>query len=72
MSANPKWSMSDAQREAWNKRTLTVTVKEHCPECKQLKEGVKERKNYWPTLSATCCSECWPKLIGQYQGVAVC
>jgi hypothetical protein len=64
--------MDDRQREIWNARVPTVTVRERCDECGLLKEGVKKRQNYWPTISATCCAECFTNLIGEAQGYVAC
>lgn len=62
--------MNAKERETWNARVPAVTVLDRCDECEQLKPTVQKRQNYWPTLSATCCSECWSRLIAEHQGVA--
>lgn len=62
--------MDAKQREEWNARVPSVTVLDRCNECEQLKPNVQKRQNYWPTLAATCCSECWARLIAEHQGVA--
>ena len=35
--------MDTKQREIWNARVPTVTVRDRCDECGLLKEGVKKR-----------------------------
>lgn len=64
MGANPKWGMSDAQREAWNKRALTVTVLTRCETCGMLKNDVqlREHTGYYPIahhVKMTSCSGCF-------------
>lgn len=51
---------------------MVVTVKDYCEGCKTLRDDVKERKNFWPNVSATCCADCFSKLIADYSGIACC
>lgn len=64
MSANTKWGMSDAQREAWNNRQLTVKVTTYCETCRALKDDVKPRESnfYYPlsgSIKMTSCLACF-------------
>lgn len=58
--------------EAWWRRPVEVKVWDRCTECEQLKDDVKERQNYWPTLKATCCGPCFSRLIAAYEGLTYC
>jgi len=53
----------ERELETWWRRPLRVTVKEHCNQCSQLKEGVERRQisNYWPSyrLDMVSCSPCF-------------
>jgi hypothetical protein len=64
--------MDADQRDAWNARKMVVTVKDLCPTCGKLCEDVEPRKNFWPTVNATCCGPCFSKLIADYSGIACC
>lgn len=49
--------------EAWWNRPMTTRVLDRCDKCERMCEEVKERTNYWPYVSETCCEPCFTKLI---------
>lgn len=58
--------------DAWRNRSMTTRVLDLCEHCKQLKEDVKERRNWWPAIQSTACADCHQKLIREANGVVVC
>jgi hypothetical protein len=53
-------NMTREQREAWNQRVPTVTVRDPCPVCSTLQPGVKERTGPWPNyFKLTSCQSCF-------------
>jgi hypothetical protein len=57
--------------DQFRSRPLTVRVLDHCDGCKQLKDDVQKRSNYWPHVAEQmCCGACFTKAISQATGLA--
>ena len=61
--------MTSSQLDAWRRRPLEVRVLDLCPECKQLKEGVKTRQSYWPTFSMSSCNDCYTERVAEFNSL---
>lgn len=67
--------MSSEQRAAWNKRPMVVTVKDCCPRCNKLVEGVQKRvifSGFGTKIEETCCTPCAEAIREEYNGVTYC
>jgi hypothetical protein len=51
--------------QQWRSRPLQVRILDRCDECGELKENVHKRVNYWPTIAAVCCEQCFAEMIGE-------
>lgn len=68
--------MTPDERRKWNSRPMIVTVKEICPRCNTLQEGVLKRTihgSWGQKLEETvCCAACVPALQEEYSGLTIC
>jgi hypothetical protein len=72
MGKFPGADMDREQRDLWNARVPSVTVKDFCPECETLKPDVKKRQNYWPSITCHCFSDCFSRMLAEFEGLVVC
>jgi hypothetical protein len=56
-------NMNREQRDAWNARVPTVTVKEPCDCCKTLQTEIKERISIYPWFKMTSCESCFAREV---------
>jgi hypothetical protein len=63
--------MNQQALDAWRNRPMSVTVKELCPKCEKLTDGVQKRRVYGmfgQAFSVLCCAPCAPLLQLEYLG----
>ena len=54
----------------WRRRPLEVKVLDRCDECETLQPDVKKRTNYWPSITCTCCSGCFSRMLAEFEGLS--
>jgi len=51
--------------EQWRSRPTYSRTLTHCNHCEKLKDDVRERHNYWPSVVMTGCQECFDQRVAE-------
>jgi len=62
--------MTSSQLDAWRRRPLEVRVLDRCNECATLQPDVRERINFWPNIRAVCCSNCFNRMLAEFNDLS--